>query len=1104
MAQSTNTRLVSELTRARAVQLGMLPDPPVVQGLQFHVHYSACDGVGGDFYDFLAISPSELGIVVADVSGHGLDAALLMAAAKKSIQIHARGQSSPAKTLGVVCRDLAAELPKNSFITVFYGIIDLASWELRFASAGHNPPLFLHEGKLTKTSAKGMVISGTLSKMFDASIEEKTVRLREGMSIVLYTDGVTESMNPEGKEFGESELDRVLRKHAEHAPYDLCDSVIAAVETFSNGAPQADDMTLLCIRCAGLEAATVSKTASEDGLRWGTNITLGTRKLVGRERLVSDVRGALSEHPIISLVAPGGIGKTAVASEVGRVALEQFPGGAWLVDCSAAADIEQAAGMIARTLRIDVPAGSSYMDALPVSLSLRQQTLLVMDNIGSLEGWIDYAQVLQRQVKSLRIIQTAHSRAGAGEAKTFVLSPLAVPPMGGRVSREELLDYDSVKCFVECVKFYNPEYDFSDSDYRHIAGVCRELEGIPQAIELAAGAIEVVPLSGIYKAVRTHSHKLAALGSAGVDTESLRRSVHLTYSQLDETTRSALGMLSVTRGGFDLEAASAILGDRVRSAVDVISKLLRSGVASRTATPYGARFHLNTMVANIARDEWEKSASDEDKCDARARMVEHYAETATALRDQLAYNGERRGTEAVEQLHLEARNHDVALSIAIEDKIPVAACRLALAIRSGRAYHGDFRGTDEILVAALECVGDGHPQQRALLLESRAIGLMGGTKPDEEVVALCEEALELESNHTFEQPLIGTLKVLAMIYSYRQDIEKCDKYMEMAFERQVASDKPAVKASAYLHKGSMLRMTGRDKEALKYYKMIEEVDPELNNPYAHTTQLIARSMIHAILGHHKKAIELCSKGVKIARTTQSRAEIAFAATRVAGLYTELGQPDKSLDKYIRAEEVYGSLGMRGALMGVWSGHALSLLALDEVPEALRMAMRTIEEARRQMDVTARHWCAKTAYIAAICEMELGNYAESHKLAAESREAYEGNSNQSGLVAYHALEACLCWLDGEKERAARDLAKTREAARETPSADRSLLVLLAAARALVSIDVRERARSQVLLERAEVVYQRYRDKRLPLTVLTNLTERLIDRARKALGSNSNPS
>ena len=177
--------MVRSLARARAVQLGMLPTPPRLDEVEIEVHYEACDELGGDFYDFFSPTPGELGIVLADVSGHGVDAALLMAAAKKTLQIHGRRVPSPAEVLKLACEDLALDLPKNSFVTAWYGVLDLRRGLLRFASAGHNPFLLWRHGEVKAFGSKGVVMGAAFAKVIRDVVQESTLQLEPGDTLLL-------------------------------------------------------------------------------------------------------------------------------------------------------------------------------------------------------------------------------------------------------------------------------------------------------------------------------------------------------------------------------------------------------------------------------------------------------------------------------------------------------------------------------------------------------------------------------------------------------------------------------------------------------------------------------------------------------------------------------------------------------------------------------------------------------------------------------------------------------------------------------------------------------------------------------------------------------
>jgi serine phosphatase RsbU (regulator of sigma subunit) len=198
--------------------------------------------VGGDYYDFLSLGPGRLGIVLADISGKGIAAALLMA----NLQANLRSQyavalEDPHRLLQSVNRLFYENTPEDRYATLFFADYDDASRRLRYSNCGHKPPLQLRgNGEIERLGATGTVLG--LFKNWECAVEE--VSLRPGDVLLIYTDGITEAPNLAGEEFGESRLVEILRAHPQLPVQALLSLILAAVQEFS-GASQADDLTLL-------------------------------------------------------------------------------------------------------------------------------------------------------------------------------------------------------------------------------------------------------------------------------------------------------------------------------------------------------------------------------------------------------------------------------------------------------------------------------------------------------------------------------------------------------------------------------------------------------------------------------------------------------------------------------------------------------------------------------------------------------------------------------------------------------------------------------------------------------------------------------------------
>lgn len=243
--------LESSLVAAKKQQLHMLPDPPVVPGLEFGAYYSPSSQLGGDFYDFVQVGPDEVGVVIGDVSGHGIPAALVMGMTKKTINIYGRGVSSSATTLCHANADLHNDFSRGFFVTVCYAVYHRRTQSLNFVRAGH-PPMVLANPNRKPTmevfEPRGLAMGIDSGKRFDALIEEKTIQLIKGDLIFLYTDGLWEATNRAREEYGKQRIEQTIHDHASSPMNEIIQALEVDVYTFMDGREQEDDITMVGFR----------------------------------------------------------------------------------------------------------------------------------------------------------------------------------------------------------------------------------------------------------------------------------------------------------------------------------------------------------------------------------------------------------------------------------------------------------------------------------------------------------------------------------------------------------------------------------------------------------------------------------------------------------------------------------------------------------------------------------------------------------------------------------------------------------------------------------------------------------------------------------------
>jgi serine phosphatase RsbU (regulator of sigma subunit) len=239
-------RMEQELALAGQIQASFLPDElPEIPGWQVAAALAPARQTAGDFYDVISLPNGRFGILVADVADKGMGAALYMALARTLLRTYAlEYHTRPDFAMKVTNRRLLMDTDVTMFVTVFYGVLDPRTGQLPYCNAGHNPPYVLRAGgeKRVQTLSKtGMV----LGAMPGVSWEKRTVKLNPGDTLVLYTDGVIDAQNGDGDFFGQGRLQEVVQAHAGRPAREVRDGVLRAVQAFTGGTPQFDDITLL-------------------------------------------------------------------------------------------------------------------------------------------------------------------------------------------------------------------------------------------------------------------------------------------------------------------------------------------------------------------------------------------------------------------------------------------------------------------------------------------------------------------------------------------------------------------------------------------------------------------------------------------------------------------------------------------------------------------------------------------------------------------------------------------------------------------------------------------------------------------------------------------
>ncbi len=244
--------LERELEAAREIQRSLLPQAiPQLPGVEIAARTLPAREVGGDYYDFISMGNGTVEMILADVSGKGLGAALLAAMGKGVLYAEVTRRQGPGEVIAETNKIIRRNMQRKSFITLLIGLLDTVHGTLTVCCAGHCPPIAY---KADRSGAEWLPVRGpALNFMEEIRCEECRLTLEPGDVYVFFSDGITEAANTQGEFFGEERLKAVVENSHENPASEILNSILMAVDLFSSGAKQSDDQTIVVVKVQGLE-----------------------------------------------------------------------------------------------------------------------------------------------------------------------------------------------------------------------------------------------------------------------------------------------------------------------------------------------------------------------------------------------------------------------------------------------------------------------------------------------------------------------------------------------------------------------------------------------------------------------------------------------------------------------------------------------------------------------------------------------------------------------------------------------------------------------------------------------------------------------------------
>ena len=636
-----------------------------------------------------------------------------------------------------------------------------------------------------------------------------------------------------------------------------------------------------------------------------TNLPASLSRFVGRQRELDEVRALVASERLVTLTGPGGTGKTRLSVEVARTLLDRFRDGVWFVALDAVRDPQLLIPTVAQTLGVVEQPGRPIAVVLAERLA-GETTLLVLDNVEQIvDAAPDVASLLQA-TESLTIIASSREPLSIAGEQLYPVPPLALPAESGHLSATDVKGSGSIELFVERARAARQEFTLTDENAPAIAAICRRLDGLPLAIELAAARVNVLVPSQILARL---DDRLTLLGSSRRDLpdrqRSLRGAIDWSHELLSEAERVLFRRLSIFSGGADLEAIQAVVdlqdGPPDSDVLDLLTGLVDRSLLRSAHEGGTARLRMLETIREYAS---ERLAGAGEAADLEARHAAYYTALAESAADMIK---DPRQDELLDQFDRELGNLRAAITWSLRTGHPDTGLRLATALNDFwhlRNHIAEAVRALEDLVAASAADGVTVLRARGLLI---AAGLLTWLADTERSRPLAEEGIAMaEQLGDMVGVALGKSSLGWSIF-YREPELALEVFKDgVAAARAVGDgllEMESLTGQAWTH----MRL-GRLDEARARADEVIELGDRLGVAYITSFALLTRGAVDSATGNVSAALRMFGDALRRAYAAGAHVGTALALDAFACAALDRGDVDRGVRLSAAADRLRREIG----------------------------------------------------------------------------------------------------------------------------------------------------------------------------------------------------
>jgi predicted ATPase/class 3 adenylate cyclase len=646
-------------------------------------------------------------------------------------------------------------------------------------------------------------------------------------------------------------------------------------------------------------------TVAERGPR---PLPAGTTSLVGREQAIDELAGLLArpEVRLVTLTGPGGVGKTRLALAVGERAGGRFDSGAVFVPLAGVTEPGLVVGGIGRAVGADLTGTGAPLQALAEQLG-DGAWLLILDNLEQVTGAAGDLDELLADCPGVVILATSRTVLGLRAEREYPVPPLPLPagPPGDAtgVALPELMASPAVALFVDRARAVRPDFALTEGNAAAVMAICRRLDGLPLAIELAAARTRLLDPGALLDRL---SRSLDALGTGAVDLperqRTLRATVQWSVGLLDDAERSLLETVAVFAGGWTVEAAAEVAGLEEDRALDLTEALARHSLVQLDRTERGPRLRMLETVREFVA---ERLAARPDAAEVGRRHAAYYRALAAQADRPLRRAGQR---EWAERLQAEAGNLAAAVRWYLaHDPEPLPHLfRVLWLFWELRDDLGEIRAWVGQLLPTADSLD---LQARAELLWTAAVT---GVEVGDDPAALSARRRLEPLLDGIDDPFLRALCQLALAWTSTigEDLDGALREASASLAEFRGQDAPVWTASAGLTVGSVETTVGRYDDALGHLTEVRELAERFDNPWIAAMSRVGLGTLALVRGRPEEAKALLDEALGLSLAARSTRSVTLCLAALARWTLVAGDPERAALVAGAAEGLRRRAGLR--------------------------------------------------------------------------------------------------------------------------------------------------------------------------------------------------